>query len=165
MWNKIKKLITNVYAIVIFCTTGGGYGLYEFFYASPKREVIEWIQSYGDTSEGTTTYQDGVVRVKWNIQKVPPTGKSYVVVPYIATNNLAVLYSLPTSTQIAGIWGRAQTAKDWDDYDKIAYIGREIPIPEHLQKPGTYTLIYYILIQTNYGEIQVQLNPVFYTID
>ena len=162
---KFKKIITNIWAIVIFCTTGGGYTMYELFYAGPKRDVEEWIYMYRSTAKGEGTYENGSVRVKWNIMKVPPTGKSYTVVPYVATTNLSILYSVPSSIQIAGIWGQAQTASDWKDFNRITYIGSELEIPEHLQKPGDYTLIYYILIQTKYGLYQAELAPVFYTIE
>lgn len=162
--NKIKKYITNIWSIFAFLTMGGGYTTYELFYAGPKREVEEWIYKYRSTATGEATYEDGFVRVKWNIMKVPPTGKSYTVVPYIATTNLSILYSVPSSIQIAGIWGKAQTADDWHDYNRITYIGSELEIPEHLRKPGEYTIIYYILIQTKYGLYQAELAPVFYTI-
>ena len=161
---KIKKIITNIWSIFAFLTMGGGYTTYELFYAGPKREVEEWIYQYRSTAEGVGTYKDGCVRVKWNIMKVPPTGKSYTVVPYIATPNLSVLCSAPASVQIAGIWGKAQTADDWHDFNRITYIGGELEIPEHLQVPGEYTLIYYVLIHTKYGLYQAELSPVFYTI-
>ena len=162
---KFKKLITNIYAVIAFFTIGGGYSMYELFYAGPKRDVEEWIYQYRSTAQGEGTYEDGCVRVKWNIMKVPPTGKSYTVVPYVTTPNLSVLASIPASVQIAGIWGKAQTATDWKDFNRITYIGQEVEIPDHLQKPGDYTLIYYILIQTKYGLYQAELAPVFYTIE
>ena len=162
--NKIKKIITNIWAIITFITIGGGGAVAEFVYFGPKRDVEEWIYQYRSTAEGEGAYQDGKVRVKWNIMKVPPTGESYTVVPYIATPNLSVLYSIPASVQIAGIWGISQTAVDWEDFNRITYIGSEIDIPEHLQKPGTYAIIYYVLIQTDYGLYQAELAPVFYTI-
>ena len=112
------------------------------FYAGPKRDVEEWIYMYRSTAQGVGTYKSGSVRIKWNIMKVPPTEKSYTVVPYIATQQLSILYSVPSSIQIAGIWGQAQTASDWKDFNRITYIGSELEIPEYLQKSGDYTLIY-----------------------
>ena len=162
---QLKKIITNVWAIVIFCTTGGGYTMYELLYAGPKRDVEEWVKQYGETAIGEATYEDGILQVKWDMMKVPPTGRSYTVVPYVATKNLSTLASLPSSVQIAGIWGKAQTAKDWEDFSRIRYIGGHVKVPDHLQNPGTYTLIYYILIQTKYGLYQAELTPVFYTIE
>ena len=142
---------------------GGGYSMYEMFYAGPKRDVENWMRVYSTTAEGTANVKDRWVSVDWDIMKVPPTNKPYEVVVLLGTENSSVIQNLGDNTQPGGIWGKFQTAQDWEDYSRIRYTGVAIHIPDDI-KPGEYTLLYYILFETNYGTQQVRLAPIKFKI-